>query len=80
MHCPLPELGFNYNDYDRTGNISLPVGVQYPRAWKYKVKWQLQPFPAGPILAIYPECSGFKAHHQKQRVLLNCPHALGTVK
>lgn len=80
MHRPLPELGFNYNDYDGTGNISLSVGVQYPRAWKYRVKWQLQASPAEPLLAIHPECSGFEARHQKQRVLLNCPHVLGAVK
>lgn len=80
MYCPLPELGFNYNDYAGTGNIFLPVGVQYPRAWKHKVKWPLQPSPAEPILAMIPKYSGLEAHHQKQRVLLNCPHVLGTVK
>lgn len=80
MYCPLPELGFNYNDYAGTGNNSLPVGVQYPRAWKYKVKWQLQPSPAESILAIHPKCFELEAHHRKQGELLNCPHVLGTVK
>lgn len=79
MHCLLPELGFNYNDCDGTGNISLPVGVQYPRVQKYKVKWQLQPSPARPLLAIHPECSGCGARHQKPRVILSCPCELDTV-
>lgn len=37
-------------------------------------------FPALPILAFHPEGSGSEAHRQKQRVLLNCPCVLGTVK
>lgn len=60
MYCPLPELGFNYNDCAGTGNISFPVGVRYPRAWKHKVKWQLQPSSTEPILAIHPKCSGLE--------------------
>lgn len=69
---PSARLGFHYKDYDRIGNSLFPVGVQYPRAWKHKVKWPLRP-PAGPVLAMHPEFFRFEAHHVKQRVLLNCP-------
>lgn len=67
---PSARLGFNYKDYDGTGNSLFPVGVQYPRAWKHKVKWPLRP-PAGPVLAMHPQFFGFEACHVKQRVLLN---------
>lgn len=74
---PSARLGFNYKDYDGTGNSLFPVGVQYPRAWRSEVKWWLQ-LPAGPILATHPALFGSEAHHGKQRVLLSCPHALGS--
>lgn len=78
-HYALPSarLGFNYKDYDGTGNSLFPCWGAVPKGLEIRsevvtaASCRAHPGNSPSALRVW-------AHHEKQRVLLSCPHAPGS--